>query len=425
MKRAIIVSTALAAACLAAVAAAQSVTPPATTQQAAPAPLSSSPVVAVPARTAPKAIRLDPAISNPQVAPVPPEIPVALLVDLSSGQTLFAREEHRRFVPASVTKVMTAYSVFRLIGEGKLKEETPVIVTKEVAEIWSGGGSSMFIQAGDRLTVGELLLGVTTVSGNDAAAMLAVTAAGSLDGWLGVMNANAAELGLRDTHFGTPNGWPDEGRTYTSARDLAILAEAMTTRYPDLYHRYFGHAGLRYRNIAQNNHDPVTGQVEGADGIKTGYTRQAGYTFIGSAERDGRRLVVAIGGAPSSGVRNRTARDLLEWGFAAFDSRIVLPAGAEVGHARVQSGASSSVPLHTAGPVRASFPHGSNPADVSLAIRYRGPLEAPIAFGSPSAYLRVSVPGQQPHEVPLVAAESVAEANPLQRLRNGVAGLIW
>jgi D-alanyl-D-alanine carboxypeptidase (penicillin-binding protein 5/6) len=382
-------------------------------------------VVAVPARIAPKATRLDPAISNPQVAPVPPEIPVALLVDLSSDQALFAREPQRRFVPASVTKVMTAYSIFRLIGEGRLTEERPIVITKEVAEIWSGEGSSMFIQAGDRLTVGELLLGVTTVSGNDAAAMLAVTAAGSLEAWLDVMNANAAELGLRDTHFGTPNGWPDEGRTYTSARDLAILAEALTTRYPDLYRRYFGHAGLRYRNIAQNNHDPVTGQVEGADGIKTGYTRQAGYTFVGTAEREGRRLVVAIGGAPNSGVRNRAARDLLEWGFAAFNSRTVLPAGAEVGHALVQNGASSSVPLRTAGAVRASFPHGSDPADVSLAIRYRGPLEAPVASGRPSAYLRVSVPGQQPHEVPLVAAEDVAEANVLQRLRNGLAGLVW
>jgi len=425
LKRLTIITSTVTAGCLAAVSAAQSVTPP----TAAPKPTTSdSPtalVVAVPARTALKAKHLDPALRDPRTAPVPPEIPVALLVDLSSGQTLFAREPHRRFVPASVTKVMTAYSVFRLIGEGKLTPDTPVIVTKEVAEIWSGEGSSMFIQAGDRLTVGELLLGVTTVSGNDAAAMLAVTAAGSLEAWLDVMNANAAELGLRDTHFGTPNGWPDEGRTYTSARDLAILAEAMTTRYPSLYRRFIGHAGLRYRNIAQNNHDPVTGKVEGADGIKTGYTRQAGYTFVGSAERGGRRLVVAIGGAPSSGIRNKAARDLLEWGFAAFDSRTILPAGSEVGEALVQNGASSSVSLRTAGLVLASFPRGSNPDDVSLAIRYRGPLEAPVAAGRPAAYLRVSVAGQQPHEIPLLAAVEVPEANALQRLRNGLTGLFW
>jgi D-alanyl-D-alanine carboxypeptidase (penicillin-binding protein 5/6) len=425
LKPATIVSSAFAATFLAAVAAAQTSAPPPASTPPGPVLSPTSPVVAVPARTVPKAVPGDPVTSNPRVAPIPPEIPIALLVDLSSGQTLFAREPHRRFVPASVTKVMTAYSIFRLIGEGKLKEDRPVIVTKEVAEIWSGEGSSMFIQAGDRLTVAELLLGVTTVSGNDAAAMLAVTTAGSLDAWLDVMNANAAELGLRDTHFGTPNGWPDEGRTYTSARDLAILAEAMTTRYPDLYRRYIGHSGLRYRNIAQNNHDPVTGQVEGADGIKTGYTRQAGYTFIGSAERNGRRLVVAIGGAPSSAARNHAARNLLNWGFEAFGSRTILPAGAEVGEALVQNGSSGGVALRTASPVLASFPRGSDPTDVSLAIRYRGPLEAPIAAGRPSAYLRVSVPGQRPHEVPLVAAEDVPEANPFQRLRNGLTGLFW
>jgi len=135
--------------------------------------------------------------------------------------------------------------------------------------------------------------------------------------------------------------------------------------------------------------------------------------------------VVAIGGAPSSGLRNRVARDLLEWGFAAFDSRIVLAVGADVGEALVQNGASGSVALRTAGPVLASFPRGSDLRDVSFAIRYRGPVEAPVAASRPTAFLRVSVPGQQPHEVLLVAAEDVPEANALQRLGNGLAGLFW
>ena len=377
-------------------------------------------VVVVPPRQA-RPVTDPPA--DPALPPVPSEIPVALLVDLASGQTLFAREPARRFVPASVTKVMTAYSAFKLIGEGKLSPETPVVVTPEIAELWSGEGSTMFLEAGDRVTVGELLLGVTTVSGNDAAAMLAVTAAGSPDAWLDLMNENAAELGLRDTHFGTPNGWPDEGRTYTSARDLATLAEAMTTRYSALYRRFIGHGGLRYNNIAQDNHDPVTGVVLGADGIKTGYTRQAGYTFLGSAERGGRRLVVVLAGAPTGRVRNQAAQDLLEWGFAAFNSRAILPANAVVGEALVQEGASGSVPLRTAAPVLASVPRGTQPQDASLTVRYRGPIEAPVMAGSTVAMLRVSVPGQQPHEVPLVAAEGVPKANALQRLRNGLVGL--
>lgn len=376
---------------------------------AAPAPVPMAPAKAAPAAAS--------------AAPVDPAIPVALLIDLSSGQTLYARDPSRRFVPASVTKVMTAYTAFRLIEEGKLSPDTPVTVSKEVAELWSGEGSTMFLQAGDRLTVGELILGVTTVSANDGAVALAVAAVGSQDAWLALMNRNAAELGMEDTHFGTPNGWPDEGRTYTSAKDLAILAETLTTRYPGLYRRYFGHRGMRYRQIAQDNHDPITGVIAGADGIKTGYTRQAGYNFLGSAQRGSRRLVMVIAGAPTASIRNTTARKLLTWGFDAFESRPVLPAHTPVGQARVQNGNKRHVSLRTDGEVLASMARGTN-AKVKLSVRYRGPIEAPIAEGQPIAFLHVTVDGEAPHDVPLLAAESVSRANPVMRLWNGVLGLL-
>ena len=362
-------------------------------------------------------------LTSSSAAPVAPEIPVVLLVDLSSGQTLFARDADRRFVPASVTKVMTAYTAFRLIEAGKLSPSTRVEVSREVAELWSGEGSSMFWKAGDRFTVGELLLGVTTVSANDASVVLALTAAGSQAEWLELMNANAAELGMRDTHFGTPNGWPDEGRTYTSARDLAVLAEAMTTRFPGLYRRYFGHRGLTYRDIAQDNHDPITGVVEGADGIKTGYTRESGDNFLGSAERGGRRLVMVVAGAPRAYIRDQTARDLMRWGFAAFETRVILPGELPVGEARVQNGAQATVRLQTGSEVLASVPPRSQ-AEMALSVRYRGPIEAPVIKGQKIAFLRVTIPGQAPHDVPLVAAEAVAEANSFQRLINGLVGFV-
>jgi D-alanyl-D-alanine carboxypeptidase (penicillin-binding protein 5/6) len=371
---------------------------------------------------APPPVPVMPAEAVPS-APVDPAIPVALLVDLSSGQSLFARDADRRFVPASVTKVMTAYTAFRLIEEGRLSPAAVVTVSKEVAELWSGEGSTMFLQAGDRLTVGELILGVTTVSANDGAVALAHAAVGSLDAWLALMNRNAAELGMEDTHFGTPNGWPDDGRTYTSARDLAILAETLTTRYPDLYRRYFGHRSMRYRQIAQDNHDPITGVIAGADGIKTGYTRQAGYNFLGSAKRGSRRLVMVIAGAPTPSIRNTTARNLLTWGFDAFESRPVLPANTPVGEARVQNGNKRHVLLRTDGEVLASMVRGKN-AKVDLSIRYRGPIEAPIAEGQPVAFLHVTVDGEDPHDVPLLAAESVSRANPVMRLWNGILGLV-
>jgi D-alanyl-D-alanine carboxypeptidase (penicillin-binding protein 5/6) len=272
------------------------------------------------------------------------------------------------------------------------------------------------------VTVGQLLLGVTTVSANDGAVALGRAAAGNDAKWLALMNGNAASLGMRDSHFGTANGYPDEGRTWTSARDLATLAEAMTTRHPGLYKRFFGHRGLRYNGIAQDNHDPITGVVEGADGIKTGYTRQAGFTFVGSAERGGRRLTLVIAGAPTAGLRNNAARRLMEWGFDNFTSRKLIEAATPIGTAQVQSGAALSVPLRTQGAVFANLPRGG--ADkAELSVRYRGPIEAPIAEGDRVATLRIAIPGQVPHEVALVAAADVPRANAWQRLRNGVAGL--
>jgi D-alanyl-D-alanine carboxypeptidase (penicillin-binding protein 5/6) len=355
-------------------------------------------------------------------APVDPEIPVALLVDLSTGQTLYAREPDRRFVPASVTKVMTVYTAFDLIDRGKLSLDRPVVISKELADEWGGVGSTLFLEAGDRLTIAELLMGVTTVSANDGAEALGTAAAGSMDRWLALMNENAARLGMLDSHFGSPNGYPDEGRTYTSARDLIRLADALTTRFPTLYKRFFGNPGLTYHGIAQDNHDPITGVVPGADGIKTGYTRQAGYNFLGSAERGGRRLAMVIAGAPSHTIRDKSARHLIQWGFENFSSRELLSANTVVGEAMIQGGAQTAVPLVTRAEVFASLPRGDDRA-IELALRYRGPVEAPVEAGDEIATLRVSIAGQQPHDVPLFAAETVGEANTWQRLRNGLQGL--
>lgn len=354
-------------------------------------------------------------------APVPAEVPVALLVDLSTGQVLFSRQADRRFVPASVTKVMTAYTAFKLVKEGRLNPDKQVVIAQQLEDDWWNEGSTMFLKAGDRVTVGQLILGITTVSANDAAVVVAQESVGSLDAWLRQMNRNAAELGMRDTHFGTPNGWPDEGRTFTSARDLAILGEALVVRFPDLYHRFFGHRGMTYGAITQANHDPVTGVVDGADGIKTGYTRQAGYNFLGSAERGGRRLVMVIAAAPTAAIRDKTARDLLRWGFDSFATRAVLPGNTPVGRAQVQNGAEHEVELVTGNPVLASVPQGQAD-DLRLSIRYRGPVEAPVKKGQRVAWLYVQSHGHPPHNVPLLAARDVPQANLWQRLRNGLGG---
>lgn len=358
--------------------------------------------------------------SPPEQAPVSPEIPVALLVDLSTGQTLFEREADRRFMPASVTKVMTAYTAFKLVDEGKLRLDRRFLYTEALEDEWYAEGSNMFLKAGERPTIGQLLLGITTVSGNDASVALAIAATGSLEEWLTLMNANAAELGMADTHFGSPNGYPDGGQTYTSARDLAVLGQAITELYPGLYARYFGHRRLSWRNITQANHDPVTGRVEGADGMKTGYTNEAGFTFLGSAEREGRRLVMVLAGAPTSQMRDKSARDLLEWGFAEFEPRLLMPAGSAIGQAQVQDGAHDAVGLQVSRDVYASVPEGRDEA-LALQLAYRGPVAAPIAEGQSIATLRILIDGEVVREVPLEATGNVAKANAFQRVANALA----
>lgn len=354
-------------------------------------------------------------------APVPAEIPVAMLVDVSTGQSLFAREVHRRLMPASVVKVMTAYTAFRLIEDGDISPITRFQISPELDEEWSGVGSTMFLKAGERPTIGELLLGATTVSGNDASVALAQAATGSVENWLALMNENAVALGMRDTHFGSASGYPDEGRTFTTAHDLATLGVAVVTRYPGLYRRYFGHRTLTWRDITQSNHDPVTGRVPGADGMKTGFTSEAGFTFIGSAERDGRRLVMVLAGAPSSEIRNAAARDLLNWGFADFAVRQLAPAGTLVGHALVQDGDTARVPLRAAHALELALPQGAAPV-TRMSIRYRGPLQAPIAEGTQVAQLHIEIEGQPAFDLPLEAAADVGKAGFLRRMANGLTG---
>lgn len=356
-----------------------------------------------------------PAIPSAQAAPI------ALLVDVSSGQTLFAREADRRFMPASLTKVMTTYLAFERMARGRLFAQQVMSIRPETFRLWSRVGSTMYLPADAQVTVDQLLHGVTTVSANDGAMVLAEGALGSAPAWVAEMNRTARALGMRDSHFGTPNGWMDEGRTWTTARDLATLATAMITRHPQLYRHFVGARGLEYNGIAQRNHDPISGVVPGADGIKTGFTNQAGYGFLGSAQRGGRRLVMVVAGSPTGRQRDDAARSFMEWGFRAFDSRILFPMGAELGRARVQNGGLRRVGLVAPRPIRLALPRG-RAQRLTLKLRYEGPLKAPIAQGQAVARLLVYLDGAQVSTLPLVADRSVASASQLQRVFNGIAG---
>lgn len=364
--------------------------------------------------------------SEAGVLPAPPQaiaaIPVSLLVDQGSGQALHARQPDLRFVPASMTKVMTVYVAFELIARGKLDPARSFTVRPETAAAWVGKGSSMNLRSGESVPLDALLHGITTVSANDASVVLAEGAAGSVAGWSALMNGAAAQLHMTNSHFATPNGWPDNGATYVSARDLVRLGDALITRHPELYHRYFGRRQFTWNGITQQNHDPTSGIIPGADGIKTGHTDEAGYNFLGSAQRGNRRLLMVIGGANSNVERMAASRALLEWGYTAWQDRPLFAPGALVGEARVQGGDARHVGLLAPHTISATLPRAAGKV-TGLRIVYQGPLRAPLAKGTQVAELEIRVEGLPPSRVPLVSAQAVGKAGPLDRLRNGLMSL--
>ncbi|AOL94869.1 D-alanyl-D-alanine carboxypeptidase (penicillin-binding protein 5/6) [Porphyrobacter sp. LM 6] len=354
--------------------------------------------------------------------PKPEEAPVALLVDLSSGQVLHARNPDRRFMPASVTKVMSLYLAFELIEQGKLDPAQVFVMTPEVARDWRRKGSTMFLDRGERVRVDDLLLGIANVSANDGAAVLAAGQAGSIAGWTAKMNSTARGLGMTGSYFGTPNGWPDEGRTFTTANDLVKLAQAMIARHPDRFGYYIGREGFDYKGIIQSNHDPMIGVVPGADGIKTGFTNESGYSYLGTAQRQGQRLVLVLAGVDTGRLRARLARDYVEWGFGAFDRRRLFDPETVIAGARVQNGDARHVPLVARGAVTINLPRGSN-AKLKANVRYDGPLRAPLPAGRQVAVLEVTGPGVTTAHIPLYTAEAVGEAGPIDRIVNAIAGV--
>lgn len=363
--------------------------------------------------------------ANASVLPAVPttnEAPVALLVDITSGQVLHARGPDRRFMPASVTKVMTLYLAFELIEAGRLDPAQVFAMSPAIARDWRRKGSTMFLDLGERVRVDDLLLGIANVSANDGAAVLAEGQAGSVAAWTAAMTDTAHRLGMSGSHFGTPNGWPDEGRTFTTARDLVTLASAMVTRHPDKFGYYVGRSGLEYKGVAQINHDPLIGRIPGADGIKTGFTNESGFSYLGTAQRQGQRLVLVLAGVESGRLRGKIARSYMEWGFSAFEHRPLFSTGEVVGAARVQGGAAREVELVARGPIAVNLPRGST-EPLSATIRYEGPLRAPLAAGEHVAILEVTVPGMAPASIPLFAREPVETAGPVDRIFNAIAGI--
>jgi len=341
---------------------------------------------------------------------------VAFLQDLSSGAVLYDKGADIRMPPASMAKMMTVYVAFDLIKQGKLNLDTKFTVRPETWRQWHGpaAGSTMFLETGEQVTVRDLLHGIVTLSGNDACVVLAEGISGTEPAFVALMNAKAKDIGLANSHFGNSNGWPDAGVTYVTARDLASLAKSTIEDFPQLYKDFYARKDYSRtlsdgKTINQENRDPLLGRVSGADGLKTGHTDEAGYGFTGSAEQNGRRLVMVVAGLDSFNGRIEESVRFIDWGFKAWTTKPLFAKGKKVETAEVQLGDESQVGLVAPRNLAVTLPTGIS-GTMQVKVAYNGPIKAPIKAGQHIADLIVTTPDTPPQTMPLVAESDVGEA---------------
>ncbi len=339
----------------------------------------------------------------------------ALLMDADTGYILFQKNADELMYPASMSKLMTLEVLFQRLREGSVTMEQEFHISTEA---WRRGGaasgsSTMFAEWNSWVPVEDLIRGIVVVSGNDACIAVAEALAGTEEDFAATMTARARELGLEQPTFANSTGWPDPNHVMT-ARELALLARHMIETYPE-YLPYFAEERYTWNDRTQPNRNPLIFNFPGADGLKTGHTEASGYGLVGTAMREGRRLILVLNGLESEAERARESRRLMTLGFNAFRQYDLFAEGDLVGTAEVWGGREARVPLTIREDVTVILRREAR-RDMQVSINYLGPISAPIITGSEVARLRVTAPGMEPQEFPLFAAASIP--------RTGIVGQI-
>jgi D-alanyl-D-alanine carboxypeptidase (penicillin-binding protein 5/6) len=349
-------------------------------------------------------------------ADVPPlgriEAPAFILVDHGSGKTLAERDADVRREPASLTKLMTAYVTFEALRDGTLKLDDPVRISRQA---WRAPGSQTFLREGSLVPASVLITGMIVQSGNDAAIALAERIAGSESAFAAIMNRTAARLGMNATHFITATGLPRVGHV-TSARDLAILANAILSDFPE-YYGWYSQTSFEWNDIKQWNRNHLLGHVDGVDGMKTGFTVRAGYCIVASAKRGDMRIIAVVLGARSARERTRAAARLLDYAFDNFETHRLYAAGKEVVSAEVTQGERASVALGLRDDLYLTVPRG-DAARLRSTAQLSGRLSAPLSTAEPVGEITISLDGRTLATRPLVPLDAVARGHWWNRLMN-------
>lgn len=348
----------------------------------------------------------------PKAIPMPPKLGATsyFLMDYNSHYEITSKEPDVRLEPASLTKIMTHYVIESEMQQGRLKPMDLIHISPKAAKT---AGSRMFVQANTEVPVQDLIKGIVIESGNDASVAMAEHIAGSEEVFADLMNQHATRLGMQNSHFTNSTGLPDPNH-YSTARDMAILGQALIRDFPNGYtlHR---EKTYKYNKIEQRNRNKLLWQDTSVDGIKTGYTTTARYCLVASGKRNGMRLLAVVMGSKNDKIRTQETSALLNYGFRFYETMQVLKAGDQISLSRIWMGQESGLPLGVTEDLYVTIPKGHQPF-LQTELQIQDYLEAPVQKGQPFGEIQLHLNHKLVATKPLVALKEISETNFLGRV---------
>ena len=341
----------------------------------------------------------------------------AYLLDLNTGQVLLDLNSESRTFPSSMTKMMTVLVAFEKISKGQISLDQKFLVSKKA---WKMGGSKMFVEVDKTVSVEDLLRGIIVQSGNDASIVLAEGISGSEEAFASEMNLLAGKMGLKGTNFVNSSGMPADNH-YTTAKDLAVVAEYTIKNFPEFY-KIYSENDFTFSNITQSNRNPLLGSSDGNDGLKTGYTNDAGYGYVGSSIRDGRRLILVFNGTNSSKQRKQEANRLMEWGFSNFQLIDFFKKGDLVFRADTWLGKDKTINLVAPSNISLAVPK-AHLTDMEVIVQVMEPIPVPIITGDVIGQLKI-IHGKTETLFDLIAEKDVKQKNIISKVFSALYYLV-
>ena len=356
---------------------------------------------------------------SPNINAVDTKASQAIVVDYNTNEILYEKNANQTIPPASMTKIMTVYVVFDRITKTDLSIEDICIVSPKAYKM---GGSRTFLEIDDRVTIDDLLKGVIVQSGNDASVALAECLSGTENDFANLMNIYAKKLLMINTNFVNSSGWPMKNH-YSTVKDLSILSNSIIKDFPDLY-KYFNSRQFTYNQINQPNRNKLLSEIEGADGLKTGFTKKSGWGIAGSALKGNRRITVVINGTNSSRSRIKESTYLMNWAFTQTSQKKLLQKGQVIKNVDVWLGNKPTINLIVENDVISTLSYDQIQT-IETRIIYNKPINAPFKKGEKLGIIKISISGKETLEIPLISESKVKKSNPFLKLLYAAKYLIF